>query len=642
MAGYPNKLIKVWQELKRRKVFSVVTTYAATSYIIIEVTNNLATPLHLPDLIATLILIILLIGLPFVIILSWIFDFTPQGIKKTESLEELESKEIITKPVKRKLRASYVLNAILIIVVLVFAYPKVFKRNTLEKLRSSGERISVAVMPFKNMTNDTIWNVWQDGIQNELITSLTNSEELKVRQIESIIGLLQSKGLTNYASITPTIASDISQKLETNIFIYGSIKQVGITIRLNAQLIDNKSGETYKSFQIDGIADNILHITDSLSIMLKDFLILSKLRNKMSPEGRLLTHISTKSPEAYKCYIYGRNAYFETDYRAAEEWYLKALEIDSNFTEAALNIPVAYSNQNLYMEAKEWCLKLYEKRDQMPTLLRLRANLNYAYFFETPNEEIEYDKQSIKIDDQSPLFCFRLGFDYIRLFQYEKAIPEFLKALEIYNKWNVKVPWIYNYTSLAFAYHETGQFKKEKKLYKKVEKDFHDDPVLLINQTILMLTEGDTIKVKNNIEKYKSIRRANSWPEAAILTSLAGIFSDANKLEKAEEYFRKALSLQPENPLNFYYLAYFLIDKDRNINEGIELINRLLEVSPDDYEYLDTKGWGLYKQDKYQDALEILQKSWDIRKERAIYDHDAFLHLEAAQKTVANQKRTDR
>jgi Tfp pilus assembly protein PilO len=141
MSESPNKLIRFWQELKRRKVFSVVTTYAATSYIIIEVVNNLIGPLHLPDWLATLVVILLIIGLPVVIILSWIFDFTPQGIKKTESLEELESKEILIKPVKRKLRTSYVLNAILIIAVIVLAYPKIFKQNTLERLRSSGERI---------------------------------------------------------------------------------------------------------------------------------------------------------------------------------------------------------------------------------------------------------------------------------------------------------------------------------------------------------------------------------------------------------------------------------------------------------------------------------------------------------------------
>ena len=102
MSESPNKFIRFWQELKRRKVFGVVTTYAATAYIIIEVINNLAFPLNLPAWVATLVLVILLIGLPIVIIIAWIFDFTPKGIEKTEPLEESESKEIIIKPVKSK------------------------------------------------------------------------------------------------------------------------------------------------------------------------------------------------------------------------------------------------------------------------------------------------------------------------------------------------------------------------------------------------------------------------------------------------------------------------------------------------------------------------------------------------------------
>ena len=55
------------------------------------------------------------------------------------------------------------------------------------------------------MTNDTTWNVWQDGIQMNLITSLSNSEELEVRQAESVNNLIQSKGITDYSSITPSI-----------------------------------------------------------------------------------------------------------------------------------------------------------------------------------------------------------------------------------------------------------------------------------------------------------------------------------------------------------------------------------------------------------------------------------------------------
>jgi tetratricopeptide (TPR) repeat protein len=637
MSESPNKLNKFWQELKRRKVFSVVTTYAATAYIIIEVTNNLATPLHLPDLIATLILIILLIGLPFVIILSWIFDFTPQGIKKTESLEESKSKEIITKPVKRKLRASYVLNAVLIIVVIVLAYPKIFKQDRFEKLRSSGERISVAVMPFQNLTNDTIWNIWQDGIQDILINNLTNSEELVVRQIESISDLIQSKGLNNYASITPTIASDISQKLKTKIFIYGSLKQVGTTIRLNAQLIDNKSGETYKSFQIDGIADNILHITDSLSIMVKNFLIISKLREQATLGFQ--NPVSTNSPDAYRFYLMGKNAFGKKDFPEAIKLLLQAKEIDSNYIDAQIKIPFAFGNQGLYKQAKEWCLKLYAKRDKMT--LKQKINLNYLYAdcFETPYESIKYLSQLKEIDDQNPNVYYSLGVENASVNQFDKAIPEFKKALEIYKKWGVKPAWIYNYTNLGFVYHETGQYKEEKKLYKQAEQHFPDDFDLIYRQAVLSLAEGNTISANRYTEKLKTIFKGNySTNEAAISWILANVYSEAGIIDQVEIYLREALALEPEDSDIKNFLAYILIDKDRNINEGLELVDKALELSPENYDMLDTKGWGLYKQGKYKEALEILQKSWDLRRQKAIYDHEAFLHLETAKKAVANQK----
>jgi hypothetical protein len=70
MPGNSGKLIRFWQELKRRKVFSVVTTYAATAYIIIEVINNLIGPFHLPQWMPTLVALLLVVGLPIVVILS--------------------------------------------------------------------------------------------------------------------------------------------------------------------------------------------------------------------------------------------------------------------------------------------------------------------------------------------------------------------------------------------------------------------------------------------------------------------------------------------------------------------------------------------------------------------------------------------
>jgi hypothetical protein len=118
-----------------------------------------------------------------------------------KKVKEDEGKIDLEKPVKsgKWELLSVVAVAAILIIAAILAYPKIFKKNTLEKLRSSGERISVAVMPFQNMTNDTSKNFWQEMIQNNLITSLSNAEELLVRQTETIITMLPNIYSTNYA-----------------------------------------------------------------------------------------------------------------------------------------------------------------------------------------------------------------------------------------------------------------------------------------------------------------------------------------------------------------------------------------------------------------------------------------------------------
>ena len=519
------------------------------------------------------------------------------------------------------------------IIAALLVYPRIFKRNALDKLRSSGERIAVAVMPFQNMTNDTIWNVWQDGIQNELISSLTNTEELKIRQIESITGLLQNKGLTNYASITPSIASTISQKLDADVFIFGSIKQVSATIRVNAQLIDTKTEETFKSFQIDGIAENILDIVDSLSIEIKSFLVISELQKEAFID--LIPFEYTGSPEAYRCFIYASKDFMKSNYPAAIKLLQQALDIDSNFYYAEAFIAIAYGNMGLNEQAKKATMEFIGKRDLLPLRQKILADWLYSIYYETPYKEIEYIIQILEIDDQQPNWLYELGRAYNETHQYDNAIQELERALEIYKKWESKPMWNNNYIALGNAYHKTGQYRKEKKLYKKAEQDFPDNPAIIYKQAILTLSTGDTDGASRYIEKYISLRKERSASEAGIATSLAGIYSEAGIMKKAEEYYRKALSLGPENPNRLNNLAWFLIDKDRNINEGLELTEKALVLSPDDYNIYDTKGWGLYKQGKYREALVLIDKAWNLKPR---YDHEVYLHLEAAKKAVAEQK----
>ena len=638
MAHKPNSFERFWKELKRREVFGVVTTYAATAYIIIEVVNNLVGPLHLPNWVATVVVILLIIGLPVAIVLSWIFDFTPQGIKKTESLEELEGKEIVIKPVKRKLRASYVLNAILIIAVIVLAYPKMFKQNTLEKLRSSDGRISVAILPFRNMSNDSALNYLEEWIPESVTSYLSDfSEYLQVRQTESINWLIQSKGFTNYTSITPSVANMISQKLEAKVFISGAIIKSGTGIILSTSIIESKTEEVLKSFQIDGTAEILNPIIDSLIKMVTNFLLISKLQKEVPPDVQYIG--STNSHEAHRFYTMGFHSYYDDqDYNVATKWFLQALKIDSNFVGAMVLISHAYAQQKMYAEAKRWCLKAYEREDLVSTKLKLYIDYAYAAFFQTHYERIKYCKKFLKIDDQSPHWNFFLGMNYRNIYQFENAISEIEKALEIYQKWGIRPQWALDYTNLGFAYHKTGQYNKECELYKKAEQDFPDNSSIIGFQAVLSLTKKDTTSANQYIEKFKSLLTENSTSEADIAANLAWMYWYADIPVKEEKYLRQALTIEPANPERMNNLAWFLIDKDRNVKEGMTLVAKALELNPDYYDYLHTEGWGLFKQGNYNKAVEILQKSWDLRMKNAIYYHDAFLHLEAAKKAVDGHK----
>ena len=530
-----------------------------------------------------------------------------------------------------------ILTTTILMIVAILAYPKIFKRDTLENLRVKG-KISVAVMPFQNRTTDSLWEDSQAIIQNILKNKLSNSEELIVRETESIDYLIQSQGLTNNELITSSLARTISKELDANVFLSGSINQVSNKIRLQAELCDSKTGQIVKSFQIDGSSkeDNCIDIGDLLSAEINNFLIVSVLDKEVSRDFQNFS--SPISPEAYRKYILGINSHYKLDYPNARKYLSDAIKIDSNFIPANIMLSWVYFNTGVYDQAKKWCIKAYTKKDQMTRYDEAKTNFTYACNFETPREEIKAVRQLLEIDDQVPLSYYDLGYSYSGLNQYDKAIPEFKKALEIYNKWNSKPVWISYYTALGRAYHETGQYKLENKIYKKAEQDFPDNQNLIIKQAILSFTEGDTVAANKYISKYISILKDNSCSEPNMLTSLADIYSEAGILDKAEEYYRQAHALESVNPDRINNLAYFLIDKDRNVREGMELVDKALELSPDNFDYLHTKGWGLNKQGKYKESFEILQKSWDIRREKAVYNHEAFLHLEAAKKAVASQK----
>ena len=549
--------------------------------------------------------------------------------------ERTEGQEKPAQAGKRKLISIVTIVAILIIGA-ILAYPKIFRRDTLEKLRSSGGRISLAIMPFKNLTVDTLLNIWQLGLQNLLITSLSNSEELSVRQYETLDKILGGTENENYASLTPSFAADLAKKLEANTVIIGNLYKTGNRIRVTANLIDSKTEEIYKSYEIDGnTEDDFFHITDSLSKLIMNFLEMKKLVQKNNFAD--LKNIYTSSASAFKYYIQARRYHGQLDYNSAIDLYKKSISMDTNFVSPMLMLSYIYGDLGKSEESKKWVYKAYDRINNVPHDIQLQIKEVKAAVNKEPKELIKYVKQYLEINPYSTRAFYAIGWASYNTEQWQAAIDAFEEGIKLNKKFGSKYKlWIWNYILLGNAYHKIGEHDKEMKIYEDGLNLWPDQNLdVTYYQSVCAISQGDSVKANVYLAKVKTIGKQKGLQESEILGLLAGIYDEANSMNKAEKYYRQALLLQPSNPVRMNGLAYFLIDNDRNIEEGLELIDKALELSPEEYYMLDTKGWGLYKQGRYDEALEFLNKSWDSSP---FYNHETFLHLEAAKKAVASQK----
>jgi tetratricopeptide (TPR) repeat protein len=537
---------------------------------------------------------------------------------------------------KKSKLLSYAISAVFVLVLVgIYVYPKIFKRDTLEKLRSSGEKISVAVMPFQNMTNDTTWNIWQTNIQESLISSLSNTGELRVPN-KSIKELLKNNSVTENASITPRLASNISHKLGADIFIYGSIQRSGSKIRLDAKLIDTKTGDILKPFEITGPLkeDVIFDLTDSLRKRVTDFLLMSKLI-KENP-GMQHNFVPPKSSDALRYFIYGGKAREKGDIDEARNWLRKSLSVDSNFFNAAFALENTYGGTE---ESYKWLIKNYQKRDQMSLADRLYACWAYEFSFGPPESQIRYLQQLQELDDQDPSNPYLLGITYDMLDQYDKAAIVYERYFEIVRKWGkdyLKENYVYGF--LGRAYHKTGQFKKEKKVYDESDKYSPEYDYIIYRRAILAYAEKDSVLAKIYIERYINKLKANSATEANINSELGDYNIAIGLKDKAEEYYLKAIALEPENIRRLVALGDFYINNNWKVDKVPGLMDNLMKLAKnkvDYYNYLNTKGWALYKQGKTNEALEILQKCWD---EAPFKLYSIRSHYEEVKMAVTGQK----
>ncbi len=271
------------KELKRRNVVQVGLAYVAIAWLIIQVVANIGPMLGLPPWLFKVFLGLLAAGLLITLVLSWVYEFTSQGIRRTEEVD----RDASLHPVDGR-KLDFVIIGALLLALVYFVWESRFSPAELPV----NEVESVAVLPFQDLSEAGDQQYLADGIAEELINALSGIPGMKVA------GRSSSFSFRNAKPDVPVIAST----LHVTHVLEGSVRTSGGQLRVSAQLVNGADGFQVWSKVFDGRLEDVFHVQDELSR-----LVVNALQSKrVTSEPEPIPGARTTSMGTYNAYLLGR------------------------------------------------------------------------------------------------------------------------------------------------------------------------------------------------------------------------------------------------------------------------------------------------------------------------------------------------
>jgi len=291
-------------ELKRRNVVRVAVLYGVASWVLLQVGDLLFGVLGVPPWGVRLLLGLLLLGFPLALIFAWVYELTPEGLKREADVDPASS---VTAHTARRLD-------LLVIVLLIAAIGLVaadrFLNHREAAPRSSvaasqapspalaagtqaaAAAVSIAVLPFVNMSEDKANEYFSDGLTEELLNVLANVQGMRV---------IARTSSFSYKGKEVKIA-DVARELNVDNVLEGSVRKSGNKVRITTQLIRATDSSHLWSETYDRELNDIFKVQDEISGQVVDALKVRLLRADASvPEVG-----GTKVSAAYEAYLKGR------------------------------------------------------------------------------------------------------------------------------------------------------------------------------------------------------------------------------------------------------------------------------------------------------------------------------------------------
>jgi TolB-like protein/Flp pilus assembly protein TadD len=348
--------VKLYKELKRRGVFQVGTAYTVFAWLLVQVASILLPTFGAPDWHMRAIVLLLLIGFPIALVLAWIYDLTLEGVQRTRDSGPGDEKAFPGHAL------NYIIIGVLAAAVLLFALDKFYWKTEFGG-SGDGQAISIAVLPFENMSGSRENDPFTQGIHDDLLTQLSKISALRT---------LSRTTMERYRN-TPMSVPEIARELGVTTILEGGVQRSADRIRINAQLIDGASdshlwAETYDR-QLT--AANLFAIQSEISRA-----ITRALRTVLTAEEeQALEQVPTENLAAYEAYLKARaslNTLSHDDMNTSLEQFSLATRLDPAFAaawaglcEAQLSFYRQGSDQRYFDAARAACDRALELDDSL-------------------------------------------------------------------------------------------------------------------------------------------------------------------------------------------------------------------------------------------------------------------------------------
>lgn len=317
-------------ELKRRNVFRSGAAYVVTAWLLIQVADILLDVFDAPTWAMRGVVIALAFGFPVALILSWLYEVTTQGVKRTEQVSEAGAISV-----HQGRKTDFAIIGVLTVAVALFAAEK-FEFIDLGHQPSSNLR-SIAVLPFENLSGDVGQEYFSDGMTETLITELSKIAALRVisRQTAG-----QFKG-------TNKSIPEIGQLLNVDAVVKGSALLIGERVRISVQLIEAAT-------DVNRWADNFDRETSDVLALHSDVAraIAKEIEIAVTPEeAARLAEVREVNPEAHRLYLLGRfhgHKFEPGDKEKAIEYFRQAIELDPQYAEPFSGLGDIYGEMAFY------------------------------------------------------------------------------------------------------------------------------------------------------------------------------------------------------------------------------------------------------------------------------------------------------